>query len=299
MVGFTVSGRRQEIDLSFEEPYFLDSNVAAGFDLFRLKRDFQREASYDVDSYGGTVRARYELSDNIRHTLRFTGRSDTIENISSNASRFIKEQVGTFTTIGPGHDIIYDRRDDRFDPTDGFFVRLSQDYAGLGGDSHWLRNRLATGIYYPFTEDNVGSFTTEFGYIADFGEPVRINQRFFVGGENLRGFRTAGAGPRDTSTNDSLGGKRYGIGSVAMTFPTGIPREIGIRAFAFSDFGTLWSTDAKGATVADEPTLRASLGVGLAWRSPLGPLRISLAYPVKKESYDRDEIFRFSFGSRF
>jgi outer membrane protein insertion porin family len=84
-----------------------------------------------------------------------------------------------------------------------------------------------------------------------------------------------------------------------MTFPTGIPREIGIRAFAFSDFGTLWSTDAKGATVADEPTLRASLGVGLAWRSPLGPLRISLAYPVKKESYDRDEIFRFSFGSRF
>ncbi len=299
MVGFTVSGRRQEIDLSFEEPYFLDSNVAAGFDLFRLKRDFQREASYDVDSYGGTVRARYELSDNIRHTLRFTGRSDTIENVSSNASRFIKEQVGTFTTIGPGHDITYDRRDDRFDPTDGYFVRLSQDYAGLGGDSHWLRNRIATGIYYPFTEDNVGSFTTEFGYIADFGEPVRINQRFFVGGENLRGFRTAGAGPRDTVTRDSLGGKRYGIGSVSMTFPTGIPREIGMRAFAFSDFGTLWSTDAKGSTVADEPTLRASLGIGLAWRSPLGPLRISLAYPVKKESYDRDEIFRFSFGSRF
>jgi outer membrane protein insertion porin family len=298
-VGFTVSGRRQDIDFSFEEPYFLDTNVAAGFDLFRLKRDFQREARYDVDSYGGAVRARYELSENLRQTVRFTARSDTLLNISAGASRFIKEQAGTFSTIGPGHDLIYDRRDDRFDPTDGYFLRLSQDYAGLGGNSNWLRNRIASGFYYPFGEDYVGSLTSEVGYIADFGEPVRINQRFFVGGDNLRGFRAAGVGPRDRGTGDSLGGNRYAVGSVSMTFPTGLPREIGIRAFVFSDFGSLWDTAAKGASVIDDATLRAALGVGMAWRSPFGPIRISVAYPVKSESYDRDEILRFSFGSRF
>jgi outer membrane protein insertion porin family len=299
MVGFTVSGKRQEIDLSFEEPYFLDSEVAAGFDLFRLRRDFQSEASYDVDSIGGSVRARYQVSEFLRHTIRFSVRQDQIENVSGNASRFIREQQGTFLTMGPGHDLLYDRRDDRFDPTDGYFLRLSQDLAGLGGDSKWLRNRVAGGIYHPFSEDYVGSVTGEVGYIYDMGEPVRINQRFFVGGENLRGFRSAGIGPRDRATSDSLGGKEYAVGSVSMSFPTGLPKEIGIRGYVFSDFGSLWNTDAKGPGVVDDRSIRVAVGLGFSWRSPLGPIRLSFAYPVVKEEYDRDEIFRFSFGSRF
>jgi outer membrane protein insertion porin family len=299
MVGFTVSGKRQEIDLSFEEPYFLDSEIAAGFDLFRLRRDFQSEASYDVDSIGGSVRARYQVSEFLRHTVRFSVRQDQIENVSGNASRFIREQQGSFLTMGPGHDLLYDRRDDRFDPTDGYFLRLSQDLAGLGGDSKWLRNRVAGGIYHPFSEDYVASVTGEVGYIYDMGEPVRINQRFFVGGENLRGFRSAGIGPRDRATNDSLGGKEYAVGSVSMSFPTGLPKEIGIRGYVFSDFGSLWNTDAKGPGVVDDKAIRVAVGVGFSWRSPLGPIRLSFAYPVVKEEYDRDEIFRFSFGSRF
>lgn len=299
MIGGMVSGKRQEIDFSFEEPYLFDSNVAAGLDLFKVNRNFQREASYDVDSYGGTVRARYELSENLRHTVRVFARSETIQNVSSNASRFIREQVGTFNTYGPGHDLIYDRRDDRFDPTDGYFIRLSQDLAGFGGDSNWLRNRLSAGAYYPFTEDFIGSLTSESGYVYDMDQPVRINQRFFVGGDNFRGFRSAGIGPRDRATGDSLGGKRYVVGTASLSFPVGIPREVGMRTFAFSDFGSLWDTDAKGPTVFDENSIRASIGVGLSWRSPLGPIRLSVATPVVKESYDRDEIFRFSFGSRF
>ena len=299
MVGFLLSGKRQEVDLSFDEPYFLDSNVGAGFDLFRLKRDFQREASYDIDTYGGAVRMRYDLSDTLRHTVRFSARSDEIMNVGAAASFYVRQQVGRYSTIGPGHDLVYDRRDDRIDPTEGYFVRLSQDYAGLGGDSHWLRSRIATGFYYPFSEDYIGSLSGEIGYIYDFDEPVRINQRFFLGGDNLRGFRSAGAGPRDVSTSDSLGGKRYAVGTVSSTFPMGLPRELGMRAFVFSDFGTLWETDAKGANVVDDPSLRASMGVGLSWRSPFGPLRISFAAPVKREKYDRDEIIRINFGTRF
>jgi outer membrane protein insertion porin family len=299
MIGGMVSGKRQEIDFSFEEPYLFDTNVAAGLDLFKVNRNFQREASYDVDSYGGTVRARYEMSENLRHTVRVFARSETIQNVSSNASRFIREQVGTYRTYGPGHDLVYDRRDDRFDPTDGYFIRLSQDLAGFGGDSNWLRNRLSAGAYYPFAEDFIGSLTSESGFIYDMGEPVRINQRFFVGGDNFRGFRSAGIGPRDTSTGDSLGGKRYVVGTASLSFPVGIPREVGMRTFAFSDFGSLWDTDANGPSVVDENSIRASVGLGLSWRSPLGPIRLSVATPVVKETYDRDEIFRFSFGSRF
>ena len=83
-------------------------SLAAGFDLFKVKRNFQREASYDVDSYGGALRARYEMTENLRHTLRVFARSETIENVSSNASRFIREQQGTYNTFGPGQDLLYE-----------------------------------------------------------------------------------------------------------------------------------------------------------------------------------------------
>ncbi|MBM3523764.1 MAG: outer membrane protein assembly factor BamA, partial [Alphaproteobacteria bacterium] len=185
-------------------------------------------------------------------------------------------------------------------PTDGYFIRFSQDFAGVGGDSEWLRNRLAAGFYYAFTDEWVGSISGEAGYLwAYSNEPVRINQRFFVGGENLRGFRSAGIGPRDRASGDTLGGKEYAVGSVGLSFPTGLPKEIGIRGIVFSDFGTLRNTDSKGATIADTGSIRVSAGIGFSWRSPFGPLRLSFAVPVIKEDFDKRELFRFSFGSRF
>ncbi len=84
-----------------------------------------------------------------------------------------------------------------------------------------------------------------------------------------------------------------------MTFPSGLPKELGVRASVFSDFGALWNTDSVGPEVADINSIRVSVGVGAIWRSPFGPIRVSVAQAVKKEEFDKTEIFRFSFGSRF
>ncbi len=87
--------------------------------------------------------------------------------------------------------------------------------------------------------------------------------------------------------------------SAELTFPSGLPKELGVRAKIFSDFGTLFNVDSTGPEVADVNSIRVSLGVGLVWRSPFGPVRLSLAHPVMKEDFDKSELFRFSFGSRF
>jgi outer membrane protein insertion porin family len=297
-VGVLFSGKRNEAELIFEEPYIFDKNIAAGFEIFRITRDFQKETSYDLLSIGFMLRARYQLTEYLRHTVRYTLREDEVSNIRHTASRFIRDQQGTFITSAPGHDLLYDRRDDRFDPTEGYFVRLSQDFAGAGGDNKFIRTRVAVGYYYPFDDEWIGSLTGEIGYIAGFGETVRINHRFFVGGDNLRGFRSSGIGPRDLSTGDALGGKEYAVGSIGTSFPTGLPRELGIRGIMFTDFGTLRNPDVSGQ-FADSGSIRVSAGMGIAWKSPFGPIRVSVAYPVIKESYDKREIFRFSFGSRF
>jgi outer membrane protein insertion porin family len=86
---------------------------------------------------------------------------------------------------------------------------------------------------------------------------------------------------------------------VQLAFPLGLPDELGLRGRVFSDMGSVGGTDAVGPSIVDDPTLRASVGVGIAWRSPFGPVSLDLARPILKEDFDRTELLRFNFGTRF
>jgi outer membrane protein insertion porin family len=148
------------------------------------------------------------------------------------------------------------------------------------------------------------SLTAEGGYIFGLDDNVRIEDRFFVGGDNLRGFANGGIGPRDSITRDALGGNIYYVGSLTLGFPLGLPQELGLSGRVFSDFGSLWKIDqptttTTTATVLDVKSIRVSAGVGVSWQSPLGPIRVDLGAPVKRESFDKTEVFRVSFGTRF
>ena len=115
----------------------------------------------------------------------------------------------------------------------------------------------------------------------------------------LRGFDTAGIGPRDSTTNDALGGNLYGVASAQVSFPIGLPSEFKIRGRLFTDVGTLTDIDVEGSDVIDNPSLRASIGVGVSVLLPVGPMIIDFAWPVVKEDFDDTETIRFSFGTRF
>jgi outer membrane protein insertion porin family len=157
------------------------------------------------------------------------------------------------------------------------------------------------------------------GYVNGWGgDHVRINDRFFKGGDSFRGFQIAGIGPRDTTLgrDDALGGKAYAIGTVEMTIPTFLPEQYGIRAALFTDVGTLGGLDAPdkagngtpvdptnpalgNITIRDDYALRASAGISVFWRSPMGPIRLDFSQIIKKQDYDKTELFRFSTGTRF
>ncbi|MGH7046959.1 MAG: outer membrane protein assembly factor BamA [Stellaceae bacterium] len=320
-VGAVVSFRSQQIDLSFTEPYFLDKNIAAGFDLFEIKTSPTADffsgiiPPYQQFSYGGALRAGYQISDNLRQTLKYTARSDTIEDIQSDASLFIALQQGTHLTSSIGQVLLYDRRDDRLDPTSGYYVSLGNDFAGVGFGVDYVRSKVNFGYYYPVAPEWVLSFTGEAGDIVGWdGQQVLLQDRFFVGGDNLRGFQDAGIGPRDSVTDDALGGQKYYTGSVTLGVPLGLPKELGISGRIFSDFGTLYHmeptqitlTPAQLATtgglqpeVEDSPAIRWSAGVGVSWKSPVGPIRLDLAVPIRKEPFDQTQFFRVSFGTKF
>jgi outer membrane protein insertion porin family len=297
---FTLSGRRTQIALSFTEPYFLDKDVAAGFDIFHTETD-REESSYEEVRTGGTIRFGYDLQEFLRHTVRYSLVNRDISDVESDASLSIQQQEGTTLASTISHELTYDRRDSRFEPTSGYYLSFGNDVAGLGGDVHFLRTDVAAGWWTPLTEDLTLGISGQAGYIFGFNEDVRIADAFFVGGSNLRGFETAGIGPRDLDADeeDALGGNIMAVGSVEMSFPLGLPEEYPVRGRVFSDFGTLTETDAEEGRIVDEASLRVSAGAGLTWKSPFGPIAIDVALPVVSEEFDKDELLRFSAGTRF
>jgi outer membrane protein insertion porin family len=293
-----ISGRRSQIDLSFTEPYFLDRPLAAGFDVFRTDTN-RRESSFDEKNLGGGLRLGYDITEFLRQTVRYTISRNEILDVDSDASVAIQQQRGTTISSVIGQDLTYDRRDNRLDPREGYFVRLRNDLAGLGGDVSYLRSRLGGGYYQPLGGDFVAALLGEIGYVFGIGEDVRITDNFFLGGNSFLGFQTAGIGPRDVVTEDALGGNKFFVGTTELSFPLGLPEEFQIRGRVFSDFGTLADSDFKSASSVDEASLRVSVGTGLSWKSPLGPIAVDFAVPVIKESFDQLELFRFSVGTRF
>ena len=320
-IGTVVSLRSQQIDLSFTEPYFLDKNIAAGIDIFEVKTsptsNFFTGASpvYQQFSYGGALRTGYQITENLRQTWKYTGRSDDITNIQSNASLFIQLQAGTHLTSAIGQVLLYDRRDNRQEPTSGYFASIGNDFAGVGFGVEYIRNKISAGYYYSVMPEWVLGVTGEAGNVFGWGgQKVLLQDRFFVGGDNLRGFAPAGIGPRDVISSDSLGGNTYYVGSVALSIPLGLPKELGITGRVFTDFGTLFSNDQKNLVltpaqlaanggiqplILDSAAVRATAGFGVSWKSPVGPVRLDLAYPIKKESFDKTQLFHVSFGTRF
>lgn len=303
-LSFMLSQRSQQVDISFTEPYFLDKNLAAGFDLFQIDQRNNLNALYDQFTLGAALRMGYQITEPLRQTWKYEVRNDSITNVQSTASDFIREEQGGRISSLIGQVLLYDERDSRLDPHSGYFLSYGIDLAGLGGDAHYVRNKVSAAYYIPLAKEWVLGLSGEAGLVTGLGETIKIQDRFFVGGDNLRGFQTAGIGPRDSITSDSLGGNQYYVGSAQLTFPLGLPQELGLGGRVFSDFGDLWSINesvvaSNGAKVLDVNATRVTAGVGLSWKSPFGPIRLDLARPVVKESFDRTELFHIGFGTRF
>lgn len=297
-LGATISGRRQLIDLSFTEPYFLERDLEAGFDLFRVVRENSSRSKFEERVFGGGVRTGYPLGENLRHRVGYVFEDRLIRDVEADASPFIAAEAGSSNKSAINHELTYDRLDSRINPTQGFLLRFGNEFAGVGGNTNYFETTGAASFYQPITESIILSVRAEAGIVAGLGEDVRINDRFFVGGSNFRGFEPAGIGPRDLSTDDALGGTSFAIGTVELSFPVGLPEELGLRGRAFTDFGTVGGLDnAQG--IDDSHSLRVTAGFGLSYASPVGPLQLDFAFPLVKEDFDRTESFRFSIGATF
>ena len=294
-----ISELQSQIDLSFTEPHFLNRDVSAGFDIFSTETDNQSTSSYNTKTNGIGLRFGYPITSHLSQGWRYTLKASQISGVPDDASDYIKEQAGDKTLSEVGHSLAYDRRNSKVSPSEGYIVRMSNDLAGLGGDTSYLRNQLLGAHYFKISDGWVTTTRGSAGMIAGIGEDIGLSDRFFVGGDNLRGFETGGIGPRDTVSGDALGGELMFTGGVEVTVPLGLPKELGVSGKLFTDFGSLMTVNPSGTNVVDSGSLRSSAGVGVTWVSPVGPISLDFAQAMTQESYDKTEVMRVNFGTKF
>jgi len=364
------------VTFSFTEPYFLDQRIAAGFDLFAKKQDAYNYQIYASTSVGGTLRFGIPITDEISLSPRYSiyntsiwipntlnrpyddcsqpipgvtplpagdfqsilGPASPFVNCQSNgeASLAIKQARGNRLTSLVGYTLAYSSIDNYKMPHNGFLGSLSQDVAGLGGISRYVRTTGDLRYFkeMPFLDDVVGIIHVQGGNVFGYGgyKPM-VMDNFNLGPSLVRGFAPGGIGPRDwnpfTYRGNSLGGTDYAGISAEIQFPIwGLPKDIGLRGALFADAGSLWHFAGQTNFSSNLPTIpgvtciapyaapmfgqgtcvlpqgdtnkiRSSVGASLLWQSPMGPIRFDYAVVTSKANTDVTQRFRFSGGANF
>jgi outer membrane protein insertion porin family len=309
--------------LSFTEPYFLGRRIAAGFDVFRSTREYD---TYESETTGATVRFGLPITDNISTQLAYNisqekykyddhclNAADPITS-TCNISSAIRNAI-TDPATGENRDpwikssvsagLTYNTIDDMKNPRSGIYANFNTEIAGLGGDAKFVKFTARTSYYQTLSDelDLVGLVSAGAGHIQGFGSgDLRVFDHFQNNDRMIRGFEYNGIGPVDNQGfGDHLGGTTYFNASAEAQFPLPVvPESLGLRGAVFADAATLYGSKVVGVdTNTTGMDWRASVGVGILWASPFGPLRVDYAIPVRKKDWDDTQEFNFGMSTRF
>lgn len=316
---------------SFTEPYFLGQRISAGFDAYRKESLAKTTHPFDDTTTGGGVRFGFPITEKFQVGVGWSIYQREIEipatyhdNNRNNgeASLAYKQLVGadykdsSLYSI-PSISFVWNSLDSNQFPRDGIYAKLQFDAAGAGGDVTYLKTTAEARYYKELLADwgLIGMLRGKAGYINGLGDDVRAVDYFTIGGETIRGFASNGIGARDMSIDSTgraydvgLGGTAYWAATAELNAPLpGIPEEFGLYGSVFADAGMVFGVEnslknfinTSGGVLGQDDAIRSSVGVGILWRSPFGPLRGDFAIPISKGKYDDTQVFRFSGGTNF
>ena len=245
--------------------------------------------------------------------------------VDGEASLAVRKELsrGPVLTSLVGYDLSYNTLDNNRNPTSGLLAILKQDFAGAGGDVKYIRTTGDARAYYEVMQDVVGVLHLQGGYVTGWqkdpfdGTNLRMLDHFQMGPQLVRGFAPSGIGPRDLTpgtAQDALGGSLFWGASLEFQTPLYfLPKDAGVKFAVFADAGSLWhyvgptswlppSPGATGETLTlsnNGMFVNSSIGAGILWASPFGPIRFDFAFPLTKQAFDRKQFFRFGGGATF
>ena len=277
-------------------PYFLGTDRMLFAGIQSSETDRLTNFGYKTTKTGFNIGTKFEYYEDFFITPHFSTYYESLKT-SSTASANLKKQKGTYFDMDFDYFIDYDKRNQKYQTSDGFRSRFNQSIP-LVSDTNALLNGYEFNAWHEVTDDGmIGKFSFYGRAINSItGDDVRISERLYMPSRKLRGFERSKIGPVDNS--DYVGGNYVSAMGISATLPKIIPTVQNADFSIFLDAGNVWGVDYS-STVAESNTIRSSTGVGIDWHTPVGPLSFSLATPLSKASTDKTESFRFNLGTTF
>ena len=293
----STSDTQTDFVFGLTQPYLFGRDLTGSIDVFKTKSSANNTST---NRTGFDLGARFNAANDVYHRVTYGISTSKITNTSTSATSVTGENGKSLLKSAVSYTIGKDTRDNRFDPTEGFFTEISETLSGVGGDVNFLRSSFRGGYYKPYLfKSLVFGVKGRLGHISGLGDDVTQSERFFLGGRDVRGFDSNGIGPRDTGSGGAVGGNNIYSGTVEIVSNLGVTKDAGLRWTVFSDFGSVWATDfPSGVTKPDEQAMRSSLGFGILWNTVIGPLSFYWAKPLAEQSHDNTKTFQFSIGTR-
>ncbi len=303
-------------DVALTDPYALGPRLSLGVDFFGSQSFANTYQSWDSTIYGAKLLVGTPLNDQLGVTWNYSIYNQGLSLPAGALASLPIQQAaaaGSFWVSSIGNSVVYSTLDNNKSPTSGVRAQFNNDFAGLGGAAKFAKSTQDVRYYHPIVGDLVGMVRAQGGYVTPWGgQSLPLLDGFFGGSQLVRGFAPNGFGPRDITpgtTMDNIGGNAYWTTSAELQAPVpGVPADANLKAALFSDVGSLWATGA-GTSVATVSALtpaqqianarapRASIGAGLIWDSPFGPLQVDYAFPVAKQPFDVTQRLQFSAGA--
>ena len=280
------------IGVKFDD--FLNSDNKFLYNFYIIDTSYEN-AGYESTVVGNSGSVEYSIFKDISIEL---GLGIDFDDISANSSssQLYKSREGKYSTFKTFYNLKKDTRDRSFNVKNGNLFSFGQSFATPLSDVPYISNNIRNSFYSELSENYVINLKTGFSSINGLdNKDIKFSDRKFISTRNLRGFESLGVGPVDN--NNHIGGNYTAYASIASTFPNPLPDKWNAKSLMFFDAGNVWGVDFDKSKDSDE--IRSSVGLGLDWISPLGPISFSLSNVLSKANTDKEQSFSFLLGSVF
>lgn len=292
-----IGGVTKALSLNYRDPYFFGTNWLFDVSLYahdRDYRDFERSAQGISLGVGRRIKRYFQ----VRVFQEFS--KQDVHNVRGDAQLVLSETERTIVSTGLG--LSWDKRNNYLDPTKGFLLSTSVEYAGLfAGNTDFIKYNATAKSWIPFWKSTYFAARANYGllHLIDAGDDLIVEERFFLGGPNtLRGFRYRRVGPRrptDTGGYVIIGGVQQILASLDFVVP--LSKTVGLKAVAFFDIGNAFDQDEFSLNPSN---LRKDAGFGIRWISPLGPMKLDIGFPIGERLRDEAKYeVQFTIGNLF
>ncbi len=280
---------------SLHNPNYNNSDKEMNLSIQALETDRLKNFGYKTNKTGFTLSTAFEYYDDL---FLGVGTSNFYEKIETNstASTRQKSQEGNYWDSFLNLNFNYDKRNQKFQTTEGFQSRYFVDFPIIS-DTNTLSNTYTYKYFTELYEDNISTFSIFLKSVDSISnDDVKLSERIFLPSSKLRGFERGKIGPKDG--NDFIGGNYATALNFSSTIPKLLENSQNIDFLFFVDAANLWGVDYD-SSLSTNNKIRSSVGLGIDWLTPIGPVSFTFAEPLSKANTDITESFSFNIGTTF